>query len=305
LLKEIDESKDWTAKVKLAHGYVADRASVFDVIERMGAGVKTSQAATQLLEAMQHCPKGGRYGSPDVRLLALGSFSANSPVSLSAITDYLRKEYAAEELEADQAKLLATACASDGEVSDGEWDYFLRVLQARNCVPCLRSLLGATKTDTKIRETRLLQALASPPAHFQGKPFPYYKELMPTSDPAFLVAIEPRLPKEILEALDDAYYEKVMDRFGKDTPAQGKKAFLDRYVKYVAEGGKPGSDPRKLCLGLARLLTDVEHRGGDAAGAGKRVCSCLDGPLKDESPNLANKSDLQKLAAKMKLPCGH
>lgn len=123
------------------------------------------------------------------------------------------------------------------------------------------------------------------------------------TQPDAYLAVDNKLDPGVRSALDEKFYEDMIHRFKRETPEADKKAFVARYVAFLATGGKAEGDARSFCTQMATRLMLVARSGGDGTPADGQICRCLNGALKSEPSSLVNKSELETLARSRGLPC--
>jgi len=182
---QLESASRFEDRLLLVQAYVDNRARVFAVLEA-STGMKTDADVQTLLAAMKSAPKGGSYGSRDVRLVVATALFKPS-VSAEPILEFIRKEYPPAELDQDFAFPLSNRFSEDGRVTDSEWDYISAVHAKKACVPCMRSLLAVSgHASSAARTTRFFNTLKTVNARTPAEAF---RALMPLDAPGLFLAV--------------------------------------------------------------------------------------------------------------------
>ncbi|MBS2025187.1 MAG: hypothetical protein JST92_22535, partial [Deltaproteobacteria bacterium] len=217
LRQDFAESKLLTQRIKLVRDLVANKALVFDVLEAALSKELDSAAGVQrLLKAVQAAPTGGQYGSPDVHWAVLDSLE-KLKADTQAIQAWYRTAYPPTKLDRFAVpQNLVRVFASDGAVSQEEWDWTYAMIGAGQCSWCSRMLLavkdhGAPETRLTRAQDALEQAIKLSRRAQTPKDQAYtWSNLGPMKDPAFLLAFEPRLKPEVRAWLDWGFWKTVL-----------------------------------------------------------------------------------------------
>jgi hypothetical protein len=302
LRKEISETKFLTERIQLVRDYVHNKALVCDVIEATVAkDWGTPQGLQRMHAALSKAPVGSQYGASRVHFVGIFEMG-HSNVDTSEIGALLRKLYPPDRLDPEDTWNLAVYFSGDKKITEDEWRYMFAVHQRRSCVPCLRVLLE--KPDHGSDEARLArfwQAWETIPQKDRDNPkraFSVFKSLIGYHDPALVLALEPKLPREITDQFDWDYFHEYLSRLNRDTTEAAKAAMVARATRAIAAGPVDESS----CMSLADALNRLSKAGGQPGPARDRVCACLAGPLKDKD-SYANKSDLVEVAQKSEMKC--
>lgn len=285
---ELRMTKTLVGRLQKIRDLVHDRFLIFSVYDAIYASDLDSPAGVQrLLEAMQRCPPGARFGALDDVNIEMLHALAKVKTDTSAIGDYLRHAYPPESLLRfghhgdmlhNQAIAIAAFFGADGQVTPAEWDYVMKAHQASPCVACLSILTRKPHHGSDaIRLQRILAAYEamSKSGSKDGGPadlLPDYDE----QDPEFLLRVEPTVPEFMHAWYDALTLVRVVHAASALHLSQDVQDRLaSRYVGALAREPVV-EEPFRYCHELLRRLDDAEAQkipGLDPAY--KMLCWCI------------------------------
>jgi hypothetical protein len=265
---------------------VQDRHLVFTVYEAGQAKDLDSPAGIKrLLEAMQRCRPGARFGALDDVSIAVLRRLDKAKSDTTPIRDHLLRAYQPETLSRpgnlmDDADRITSFFASDGKVTPQEWDFAMKAHAKVPCTACLRNLLAAPDHGgDKQRLQRVLAAQATRPAAGptkSGRRPSLDDYLLPHGDPEFLVRIETSLPEGMRKVLDAKSWESMLSDAEKHVTPKVRAVLAERLAKALAE--QPVTEPAKdFCDKLLGRLKRLEQEHIPFRQAQARMCWCLQG----------------------------
>ena len=305
LRSQVAESRLLIERLRLVRDLVANKALVFAVIEAAQARDLDSPAGIdRLVKAMLDAPPGRQYGARNVHFGAVGGIW-RFKTDTSPLSDVIRKLYPDGKAEREDTFTAAKLFAQDGKTSPEEWEWIVKAHQRAYCVECLRTLLAAP--DHGSRETQLARAVqALPLACNRGneRDVNLFWELVGYSNPLVALELEPRVPERLKAAYSWKSLREGVERSSNSSwsgvDAATRAQFMKRAAQALADE-KPQSE-RDFCTSLANDLQLLQKAGAPLEVTDPRTCSCLTGPLRNET-HLVNRDDLLQIAKKRGLAC--
>lgn len=307
--QEFAESKLLTQRIKLVRDLVANKARVMAVLEAAQAKELDSEAGVaRLLAALRAAPLGSQYGAPDVHFAVLGSLE-RLRTSTQAVQAWYREAYPADKLERTAYPgNLVRLFAADKRVTPEEWSWALAAGKGGGCPICARALVAVRDHGgEEVRFARFAEALQQGAEQLARKgpagPKEWqraFKSLAPMADPAFLVAVEPRLPEAALPAFEWGFLLDALHRMDDAQPDADQALLLARAAAEAAKAPPQGEDEGS-CRLLDAQWKALEEDAGPVEPLFARTCACLAGPLAQQSRS--SKSELLDRALARRLPC--
>ena len=287
---ELRMTKTLVGRLQKIRDLVHDRFLVFSVYDAANDDELDSPPGVQrLLQAMQRCPPGARFGALEDVNIEMLHHLAKATTDTSTIGDYLRRAYPPESLLRlghsrdmfhNQATNIVAFFATDGKVTSAEWDYAMKAYQASPCVACLSMLTREPNHGSDaIRLQRILAAYeaiskSGSKDHGPADILPDYDE----KDPEFLLRVEPTVPDFMHTWYDALTLLRVFSSASELHLSQGlRERLASRYVEALAREPVV-EDPSHYCQTLLRRLDDVEKQkipGADSVY--KMLCWCANG----------------------------
>jgi hypothetical protein len=308
--EDLRQTKTLVGRIQKIRDYVHDRFLVFSVYDAAIARDRDTPAGVQrFLAAVQRCPPGRRFGSVvDVNIDSLGHFRSTK-TDTTSISDYLRKMYPVQSLRCTNTMIseedsLTRFFASDGKITQGEWDYVVKLPEIQYCHNGAGKLLAVPNHGgDDLRLARLLYAYKKwPPAEKAGTNPAF--TWMPLDDPEFILRIETKLPESKRTWYDTLLWNAILSRARRERARpEVVKQVADRFAE--ALGREPVFEPKlDYCKELPSRLATLEEAGvSGLATASKKLCWCLNGPMADMPENRYQKKIVFEDSMKRHLSC--
>ena len=307
--EDLRQTKTLVGRIQKIRDYVHDRFLVFSVYDAAKARDRDTPAGVQrFLAAVQRCPPGRRFGSiVDANLESLEHFRSMK-TDTTAVSDYLRKMYPVQALRCtntmiSEEDILIRFFAADDRVTQGEWDYVVKLSEIQYCHNGAGRLLAVhNHGGDKVRLARVLYAYKKWPQVEKPGINPAFA-WMPF-DAEFLLRIEPELPEAMRTWYDNLLWNELFERVLRNQASpEVVKQVTDRFVE--ALGRDPVFEPKlDYCNKLPTRLATLEKAGvSGLATASRRLCWCLNGPLADMPENRYQKKMVFEDSLKRHLSC--